>query len=130
MIEKLTVDRIDIIKNSFIDEQEVIREYKVNPYARYLIYIENDEIVAYLYYSDIYERTEINMLEVRKDKRNKKIGSRILEFYLKITDKSSTLEVRSDNYFAIKLYKKFGYKEVAIRKNYYNGVDAILMLKE
>ena len=37
------------------------------------------------------------------------------------------LEVNKENTYAIKLYKKVGFKEVAIRKNYYDGVDGILM---
>lgn len=41
-----------------------------------------------------------------------------------------TLEVRVSNSYAISLYKKFGFKEVAIRKGYYRpeGEDAIIML--
>ena len=38
-----------------------------------------------------------------------------------------TLEVRIDNFSAIHLYQKFGFKSVSIRKNYYNGIDGILM---
>ena len=42
-------------------------------------------------------------------------------------DKSITLEVREDNISAIKVYEKLGFKRKAIRKNYYDGVDGILM---
>ena len=39
-----------------------------------------------------------------------------------------TLEVNCNNKNAIKLYKKFNFKEVAIRKCYYNNKeDGILM---
>ena len=41
-----------------------------------------------------------------------------------------TLEVSVDNCVAIKLYEKLGFKSVALRKEYYNGTDAFLMLKE
>ena len=41
-----------------------------------------------------------------------------------------TLEVKKDNKNAIMLYNSVGFKEVAVRKGYYNGVDALLMLKE
>ena len=39
------------------------------------------------------------------------------------------LEVRAGNAGAIKLYEKFGYEVVGVRKNYYknNGEDALLM---
>ena len=42
-------------------------------------------------------------------------------------DKKITLEVNINNTIALNLYKKFNFKEVAIRKGYYNGIDAILM---
>lgn len=127
MIEKLTKDKIDILSNDFFKKELIINELKNNPFAQYLIYQENNDLIAYLYYSEIYDRTEINMLEVRNDKRNQKIGSKLLEKFIEITNKPSTLEVKINNYIAINLYQKYGYKKVAIRKGYYNGVDGILM---
>ena len=50
-----------------------------------------------------------------------------MEKFIEITNKPSTLEVKINNYIAINLYQKYGYKKVAIRKGYYNGVDGILM---
>lgn len=43
-----------------------------------------------------------------------------------------SLEVRVSNESAIKLYEKFGFKNVGIRKNYYqdNFEDAYLMVRE
>ena len=43
-----------------------------------------------------------------------------------------TLEVRSDNYNAQSLYRKLGFKDNFIRKNYYTTeqADAISMIKE
>lgn len=38
-----------------------------------------------------------------------------------------TLEVRVSNEIARNLYKKFGFREVALRKFYYGDEDAILM---
>lgn len=130
MIEKLTKDNIKIINNSFVDKGKIISEIEKNPYEKILIYLEDDEVIGYIYYSDIYERTEINQLEVRIDKRNKKIGSRLLEKYLEITKKQSSLEVRIDNDIAIRLYKKYGYIIVATRASYYNGIDAYLMIRD
>ena len=37
------------------------------------------------------------------------------------------LEVRKSNIPAQKLYKKFGFNEISIRKGYYNGEDAVIM---
>lgn len=127
MIEKLTKDKIDILSNDFFKKEMIMNELKNNPFAKYLIYQENNDLIAYLYYSEIYDRTEINMLEVRSDKRNQKIGSKLLEKFIEITNKPSTLEVKINNHTAINLYQKYGYKKVAIRKGYYNGIDGILM---
>ena len=41
-----------------------------------------------------------------------------------------TLEVRKSNEIARNLYKKFGFREVAIRKFYYGDEDGILMEKQ
>jgi len=127
MIERLTKSNISILENSFIDKKIILENLKNNPFANYLIYIENNQVIAYLYYSDIYDRTEINSFEVRMDKRNNKVGTKLLTYYLTITNKPSTLEVRKSNIPAISLYKKCGYKKVAIRKNYYQKEDGILM---
>ena len=39
------------------------------------------------------------------------------------------LEVRIDNYKAYNLYEKMGFIKTRIRKGYYNGTDAIEMVK-
>ncbi len=66
--------------------------------------------------------------------QNKHIGSKLLEELIKVAIQNKlfniTLEVRSDNKKAIYLYQKYGFKQVAIRKNYYIDVDGILMEKE
>ena len=41
--------------------------------------------------------------------------------------KSLSLEVNQNNLTAIHLYKKFGFKSVGLRKNYYQNNDGILM---
>ena len=49
---------------------------------------------------------------------------------VKNTCKSIALEVKIDNYKAINLYKKLGFKSVRIIKNYYKDKDGLLMIKE
>ncbi len=39
------------------------------------------------------------------------------------------LEVNSNNIKAINLYKKFGFKQVGNRKNYYSDGDGLLLTK-
>lgn len=127
MIKQINKDNINLLDNSFLNKDEVLNELDNNPFAKYLVLIENNEIVAYIYYSDIYERAEINQIEVLKTHRNCGKGSLLLEEMIKDVEKDITLEVRKDNYQAINLYKKYNFEEKAIRKGYYQGIDGILM---
>ena len=127
MIKEIT--NLEDINNSFINYEYINNEYNNNPFFK-LIVIEEDSIIGYLYYSDIYERIEINQIEVDSSYRNKGYGSKLMKYLIDNTDKSITLEVRIDNNPAIALYKKFDFKEVSTRKNYYNGIDGILMIRE
>ena len=101
-----------------------------DPFSKSIIYYENNKIVAFLNYSMIYERAEINYIFVLENYRGKKIASKMLEFMIKSCKicENITLEVRKSNSIAISLYRKFSFKEVAIRKNYYNNEDGILMM--
>ena len=50
-----------------------------------------------------------------------------MDYFINLVDKDISLEVRENNDPAIKLYKKYGFEEVAVRKGYYNGIDGLLM---
>lgn len=127
MIIEVTKKNLSILDGSFLSKDQVINDLDNNPFGKYLVLKENDEIIGYVYYSDIYERAEINQIEINYIHRNCGKGSILLEKLLSIVDKNITLEVKKDNIPAIKLYKKFGFEEKAIRPGYYNGVDGILM---
>ena len=127
MIIELTGSNIDIIDNSFLSRQTVEKEFENNPFAKYLVYKENDKIIGYIYYSDIYDRAEINQIEIEVSHRNCGKGKKILEKMIELVEKDITLEVRIDNIPAINLYKSHGFVEKAIRRGYYHGIDGILM---
>lgn len=110
-----------------LSEEIIQKELTNNPYGKYLVFEKDNEIVAYIYYSDIYDRIEINQFEVSVSDRNCGIGSQLLCELTENIAKDITLEVSCTNETAIKLYKKYGFKEKAIRKGYYKGVDGILM---
>ena len=127
MITELTINTIDKINNSFIDRNYIEKELSVNPYGKILILEENNEVIGYLYYSDIYERAEINQIEIENFHRNCGNGTKLMDYFINLVDKDISLEVRENNNPAIKLYKKYGFEEVAVRKGYYNGIDGLLM---
>lgn len=126
MFIELTKDNLDIINNTFIDKETVKKDLETNPFAKYIL-LKEEEVIAYIYYSYIYDRCEINQIEVLKEKRNLGYGTKILKYLTEKVEMPITLEVNKENIPAIKLYKKLGFKNVAIRKGYYNGVDGILM---
>ncbi len=127
MIIELNKDNLKVIEGSFLDVAIVTSEFENNPFTKYLIYIENDKVIGYIYYSDIYDRAEINQFEIEVSHRNCGKGSLLLEKFLNVVDKSVTLEVKVDNYSAIAVYEKHGFVKKATRQGYYQGIDGILM---
>lgn len=103
-----------------------------SPFSKEVIYVENDIVVGYLSYSIMYEKAEINNIYVLEQKRSQGIGSKLLDYLVKKCKicENITLEVRKNNINAINLYHKYGFKNVAIREKYYNGVDGVLMVLE
>lgn len=74
----------------------------------------------------------ITNIVVKKTSRKKGIGSLLLKklIELSLLEKplSITLEVNANNIPAIKLYEKYGFKKVGLRRKYYkNTDDAIIM---
>lgn len=121
MIIETNIDEIkDIFKEIFN------QELKLNIYSKIIAYKE-DKIIGFIIYDDIYDRYEIEYIGVLEEYRNKGIGSKLMEY---LDNKNISLEVDVNNENAIKLYEKYGFKKVSIRKNYYNNHDAYLMVKE
>lgn len=123
MIIEASKDDIDIIFNKIFNQ-----ELRLNIYSKIIAY-KDKEIIGFLIYDVIYDRCEIEYIGVLEDYRNMKIGSKLMEYLIKY-EKNISLEVDINNMYAIKLYEKYGFKKVSIRKNYYNGHDAYLMVRE
>ena len=60
MIKELKKEDIEIINDSFIDKDYLLNEFDNNPFIKVLLLIEDNKVIGYLYYSDIYDRAEIN----------------------------------------------------------------------
>ena len=104
-----------------------------NPFGRRIEYFLDDQSIAYLEYSLIYDRIEIDNIVVLEEHRSNGIGTKLLAHLVSLAIEyrvdNITLEVRISNEIARNLYKKFGFHEVAIRKYYYGDEDGILMEK-
>lgn len=137
MIKELLIDDIEKIEKvedtfpTFFSKNSIFKDLEQNECTKYFIYEEKSNIIGVVNYYDLYERFEIIYIEVKEEFRNKKIGSKLMDHLLEIGRSKNieniTLEVNVNNSFAIKLYEKYDFKTVAIRKNYYDGVDGYLM---
>ena len=139
MIIKLIEDSIylDELENKFNDvftKENVKQNIKNNQFTNYFTYIKDNQAVAFINYDIMYERAELININVLDNYQNQHIASKLLEYMLEDCEnkkvKSITLEVKITNEKAIYLYEKYGFKQVSIRKRYYNGIDGILMEKE
>ena len=125
-------DRILELEQLFPDVftiESIESDLKNNPFSHYLVYIKDNKILGFINYYDIYDRVEIANFNVIEQYQNMGIGNKLIKRVIELsTNKENiTLEVRSDNDKAIHIYEKYGFIKKATRKNYYNGVDGILM---
>lgn len=127
------INNLEII-NKYLNKFNQAISNLENPFEKYIGYIVNDEIVAFLNYSLIYDRIEIDYIYTNENYRNQNIASQLVDYVISEGMKNNcsniTLEVRKSNKVALNFYYKNGFKEVSIRKKYYSGEDAILMLRE
>lgn len=139
MIKKLELDSfyLTTLQHLFPDvfmKNKVVQDIKNNIFTNYFIYLIGDKIVAFINYYRMYERAELININVLENYQNQGIATKLLNQMLEDCQnksvKSITLEVKITNEKAIHLYKKIGFKEVGIRKGYYQGIDGILMEKE
>lgn len=109
------------------------RAFRDEPFSFYYVYQVDHEVIAMISYAIMYERAELNYIYVKPAYRGTQVGSLLMKDMIKrCADKkveAVTLEVRSGNTAAIQLYKKHGFEEISIRKNYYQNEDGILMEK-
>ncbi len=104
-----------------------------NPCAVYLVAVLDDQVVGYGGQWVIMDEAHITTIAVLPDLRGKRIGERILSEMLRVALRRgatrATLEVREGNEAARRLYEKYGFVEVAVRKAYYpdNNENALIM---
>ena len=116
------VNDLDLVNN--------LSDYKVsfNQFNKVLGFFIDDTIVGFLDYSVIYDRLEVNYIFVKEKYRRQNIAYRLLSYIINNYNyENITLEVNINNIKAINLYQKLGFKIIATRPNYYNGVDGYLM---
>ncbi len=126
----------DILQTDF-DEfwtAGVLKSELESDLSKYVVAKENGNIVGFAGVIILPDDVEITNIVTKKNERKKGIGKLLLDKLIQIAfelKKDISLEVNEKNEAAINLYKKAEFKEVGIRKKYYNGCDnAIIMTKK
>lgn len=93
------------------------------------------KVVGYFVVWIAHDEMHLGNIAVARKWRRKGVGDELMRWLLQESKRRNiarmTLEVRTSNFSAIAFYKKFGFREVALRKRYYpEGVDAYLMTLE
>ena len=102
----------------------------------YCAFNEQGELVGYCGCWQIMEEAHITNVAVSPHHRRQNVGEALLVAIIKSCYKEMikylTLEVRVSNEPAIKLYEKYGFKSLGVRKGYYqdNNEDALIMWTE
>ena len=125
----------DILQTEF-DEfwtYEILQQELLSNNSKYIVAKTLDNIiVGFAGIKIILDTAELMNIVTKKSFRENGIGKLMLEYLINMCKngkiKTLNLEVNSQNTIAINLYKKYNFKEVGLRKKYYNNTyDAILM---
>lgn len=140
VIQKMSADDIDEIleieQESFntpwtrwIFESELAKGDR----SHFLVAKSGGVILGYVGFWMVFDEAHIVNIAVRSDLRQMGIGTLLLASALVLAErmdaKKATLEVRVSNTPAQKLYQKFGFEMISIRKKFYTdtGEDAYVM---
>lgn len=139
-ITEMTLTDLEQMKNTLYSDFDNFWSYNVlkqeleNENTTYIIAKENGVVVGFAGISVCLDEATLNNIVVKKSCRGRGIGGELLESLIDICGdlnaKTLTLEVDTSNEPAIHLYEKFGFKNLGIRKKYYNNSrNAYIMTK-
>ena len=149
LVKQITRVRIEpMTPDDLARVREIEYEAFASPWPKdaYRAEIEENQVACYLVARDetrmvvgfagmwvIFDEAHVTTIAVDRDRRGERIGERLLvaliDHALARGARWMTLEVRPSNAVALSMYRKFGFRDVALRKRYYsdNGEDAIVM---
>ena len=132
MISKLTKEEVqEVIQLGTMLNPNFSKLFHIenlNPNETIYIYKENKNIKGFIHTQNGLDIIDLLNIIVKPEYQNQGIGSILLKYIINNKqNKKIMLEVRSKNINAIKLYQKYDFKIINIRKNYYKDDDAIIM---
>lgn len=114
--------------------EESLRNQFLNDNCIFSVYEEDGKMLGYAFGTVIIDEGELYRIAVSHEARSKGYGELLLKrFVEKCRVRGAEkifLEVRSRNVPARRLYEKTGFKEISLRKRYYNDDDAVIYFLE
>ncbi len=137
-IEEMSLSDLESIKDILISDFDdfwnynILKEELESIDSKYIVAKTNDgEIISFAGIKIIVDTADIMNIVVKKSWRNQGVGNLLLNNLVSLCKNlnlsSLSLEVSENNIPAIHLYEKFGFKQIGLRKDYYNGKDGIIM---
>ena len=132
MISKLTKEEVqEVIQLGTMLNPNFSKLFHIenlNPNETIYTYKENNINKGFIHIQNGLDIIDLLNIIVKPEYQNQGIGSVLLKYIIdNKQDKKIMLEVRSKNINAIRLYQKYDFKIINIRKNYYKDDDAIIM---
>lgn len=138
VINRMTLPHLFEIKDELISEFDDFWTYSIfekeleNPSSQYFVALINNEIVGFAGIWKVLDETHITNIVTKISKRHMGIASKLLEKLIETVklEKATllTLEVNETNTNAIKLYEKYNFKKIGLRKNYYGQNNNALIM--
>ncbi|MGJ7913533.1 ribosomal protein S18-alanine N-acetyltransferase [Neobacillus sp. LXY-1] len=110
-----------------------LNELYNNKFAVYLVLEKDNRVIGYCGAWVVIDEAHVTNVAILPDYRGRKLGDAMMRKLISVARdmgaRSMTLEVRVTNYVAQSLYRKMGFQNGGIRKNYYsdNLEDAWVM---
>ena len=137
IIEDMKISDLDNLDISNFDDFwniDILKDELTSETSQFFCAKYENKIVGFAGIKIVLDEADIMNIAVKKDYRRQGIATLLLNHILNICKekniKTINLEVNEENFSAISLYQKLGFKECGRRKQYYdNKYDAILMKK-
>ncbi len=141
IIDEMTMNDFNNIKDNLSEEfddfwnENILKSELENINSKYFVAKKNNMTVGFAGILVLIDSVEITNIVVKKCERNEGIGSILLEKLISegivLKKDNISLEVNEKNSIAIMLYEKYNFKQVGLRKKYYNGENnAIIMTRK
>ena len=136
-LKKEHISKVVEIEEKLLEEtlgNEMLQAELHNKYAHFYVALDNDIVVGYIGAWIIEGTTDMINFVVDSNYQHHGIGQLLMQEIInqsvKENSKEILLEVREKNNQAINFYLLQGFKQIAVRKEYYKNKDNALILRK